>query len=67
MHLFSGLHFESFKDGPERRKWKTDTYGLYSQSKAANVVVAKEFARKYAEQGIISISLNPGLLFYSIY
>lgn len=61
MHLFSPqhkLHFETFKDGPERKKMGTKD--LYSQSKAGDVIIAKEFARRYGDQGIISISLNPG-------
>lgn len=33
---------------------------LYSQSKLGNVLFSNELARNYAEQGIISSSLNPG-------
>ncbi|KAF8601545.1 NAD-P-binding protein [Ceratobasidium sp. AG-I] len=36
--------------------------GLYSQSKWANIVFAKELARQYEAQGIISSSLHPGAI-----
>ncbi|OSX62496.1 hypothetical protein POSPLADRAFT_1170100 [Postia placenta MAD-698-R-SB12] len=52
------INWESFKDGPARRKMSTRQ--LYSQSKFANVVVARETAKRYADQGIISLSLDPG-------
>jgi retinol dehydrogenase-12 len=34
----------------------------YAQSKAANVFLASEFARRYGKDGIISVSWNPGNL-----
>ncbi|KAI0796199.1 NAD(P)-binding protein [Abortiporus biennis] len=52
------LNWDTFKDGPERRKMST--YNLYFQSKFGNVVVARELARRYADKGILSITLNPG-------
>ncbi|TBU22526.1 NAD(P)-binding protein [Dichomitus squalens] len=54
------LHFDTFKDGPARRKMSTEA--LYYQTKHANVVVARQVAKRYAAQGIISISVNPGNL-----
>ncbi|KAI0754739.1 NAD(P)-binding protein [Daedaleopsis nitida] len=54
----STLHFDSFKDGPARRKMRVDA--LYAQSKLGNVIVARQVAKRYADQGIISISVNPG-------
>ncbi|KAL4252854.1 NAD(P)-binding domain superfamily protein [Abortiporus biennis] len=48
------LNWDTFKDGPERRKMST--YNLYFQSKFGNIVVA----RRYADKGILSITLNPG-------
>jgi retinol dehydrogenase-12 len=33
-HMFSNLNFETFKDGPERRKKTTETF--YAQSKFVN-------------------------------
>lgn len=72
------IQFETFKDGPVRRKLRPET--LYFQSKLvrstsvvfnrgqakrccasqANVIIARQIARWYADKGIISISLNPG-------
>lgn len=56
--MFDTIHWESLKDGPARRKLGTGT--LYSQSKFANVVVARQIAKRYADKGIISLSLDPG-------
>ncbi|KAJ8088004.1 short-chain alcohol dehydrogenase [Marasmius tenuissimus] len=58
--LKKDLDYETFKDCPKREK--TDLLELYNQSKFANVVVAKEFARRYGDQGIVSTSLHPGLI-----
>ncbi|KAK2001678.1 short-chain dehydrogenase [Colletotrichum falcatum] len=33
----------------------------YSRSKAGNVIIAAEFARRTAEEGIVSISVDPGV------
>ncbi|KAM5535833.1 hypothetical protein V8D89_010451 [Ganoderma adspersum] len=52
------LYWDTFRDGPARRQKATHT--MYNQSKLANVIVARETARRYGQQGIISISLNPG-------
>jgi len=58
-HLFCrGLDFDTFKDSPKRQKCSTDT--LYFQSKFANVVDALELSRRFGDQGVVSISLNPG-------
>ncbi|KAF8799007.1 NAD(P)-binding protein [Phlegmacium glaucopus] len=58
-HIFSsGLDFNTFKDGPARKKKGIQT--LYAQSKLGNVHVSNEFAKRYGEQGIVSTSLNPG-------
>ncbi|RPD59095.1 NAD(P)-binding protein [Lentinus tigrinus ALCF2SS1-6] len=54
------LDFETFKDGPARRKLSTEE--LYNQSKLADVLVTFELARRYGEQGIIAVALNPGIL-----
>ncbi|KAH6912196.1 hypothetical protein BKA70DRAFT_1266949 [Coprinopsis sp. MPI-PUGE-AT-0042] len=56
----SKLDFNTFKDGPTRRKWSPWT--LYSQSKLGNVIVANEFAKRYGDQDLISCSCNPGNL-----
>ncbi|CUA76945.1 hypothetical protein RSOLAG22IIIB_06409 [Rhizoctonia solani] len=41
---------------------KLGTNSLYAQSKLGNVLFSNELAKRYAEQGIISSSLNPGNL-----
>ncbi|KAJ7621215.1 NAD-P-binding protein [Roridomyces roridus] len=56
--LYPNLSFETFKDSPERRKLGDKK--LYGQSKFGNVVFSNELARRYGDQGIISISLHPG-------
>ncbi|KAG1735504.1 hypothetical protein EDB19DRAFT_1723858 [Suillus lakei] len=57
-HLFGSLDFNTFKDGPARKKYSRT--GLYNQSKFGNVVLALELAKRYGKQGIISTALNPG-------
>ncbi|KAG7100041.1 hypothetical protein E1B28_001827 [Marasmius oreades] len=54
------IDFETIKDGAARRKAGVNTTYLYS--KFANVVLAHELARRYADKGIVSTSLNPGNL-----
>ncbi|KAJ6490453.1 NAD-P-binding protein [Mycena vulgaris] len=56
--LMPGLDFDTFKDGPARKK--SDPKKLYGQSKFANVVFSNELARRYADRGIVSIALHPG-------
>ncbi|KAF8662080.1 hypothetical protein AX16_001190 [Volvariella volvacea WC 439] len=56
--LTKKIDFNTFKDGPARKK--KGSQGLYVQSKFGNVVQALELARRYSDQGIVSISLNPG-------
>ncbi|KAH8115056.1 NAD-binding protein [Phellopilus nigrolimitatus] len=62
VHMFHGpgLKWDTLKDSPARRKY--NKWLLYGQSKFGNVVVAKELARRYADEGIVSISVNPGNL-----
>ncbi|CDO73874.1 hypothetical protein BN946_scf185016.g31 [Trametes cinnabarina] len=58
-HSFvSGIDFDTLRDGPKRIK--AGTMKLYSQSKFANVVFSNELHRRYAGQGIVSVSLHPG-------
>ncbi|KZT64537.1 NAD(P)-binding protein [Daedalea quercina L-15889] len=52
------LNFDTFKDGPARRKMSTEN--LYFQTKFANMVIARQYAKRFADQGLISIALNPG-------
>ncbi|KAJ7473533.1 NAD-P-binding protein [Mycena latifolia] len=55
--LMPGLDFDTFKDGPRRKKLNAQK--LYGQNKFVwNVVFSNEFARRYPD--IVSISLNPG-------
>ncbi|KEP45424.1 putative oxidoreductase, partial [Rhizoctonia solani 123E] len=59
-----GIVWETLGTGePSIQAAKTlGTNGLYAQSKLANVLFSNELAKRYAEQGIISSSLNPGNL-----
>ncbi|OBZ71127.1 hypothetical protein A0H81_08821 [Grifola frondosa] len=57
---FSTINWDTLRDGPARRKLSSQQ--LYHQSKFANVVIAREVAKRYADQGIISMSCNPGNL-----
>ncbi|KIM89145.1 hypothetical protein PILCRDRAFT_768385 [Piloderma croceum F 1598] len=47
------LDFETFKDGPKRKRMA---------SQLANVVYAAKLARRYGNDGIVSTSLHPGNL-----
>ncbi|EPS99564.1 hypothetical protein FOMPIDRAFT_1050592 [Fomitopsis schrenkii] len=52
------LNFDTFRDSPARKKMSTQN--LYFQTKFANAVIGRQYAKRYAEQGLISIALNPG-------
>lgn len=54
------LNWDSFKAGAARRKMSPRT--LYCQSKFADVVFARQLAKRYGEKGIVSISCNPGYI-----
>ncbi|KAK7061205.1 NAD P-binding protein [Favolaschia claudopus] len=56
----STVNFNTLKDGPARKKHSVST--LYGQSKLGNVIFANEFARRYGDQNIVSMSCNPGNL-----
>ncbi|KAH9847103.1 NAD-P-binding protein [Lenzites betulinus] len=56
----SSIDFNTLRDGPARVK--LGTMRLYSQSKFGNVVYSNELHRRYADQGIVSVSLHPGNL-----
>lgn len=58
--LWNPLDFGTFRDGPRRRRWMTEF--LYVQSKFGNVVFSNELARRYGDEGIVSIAVNPGNL-----
>jgi len=59
-YLGSLEDFKRFKDTPERRQI-TPEY-LYYQSKMANAVYSAEFAKRHADEGIVTTALNPGCL-----
>ncbi|KAJ7695648.1 NAD-P-binding protein [Mycena rosella] len=54
----SGINYNMVKDSPARKK--AGPIALYNQSKFGNVVFSNELSRRYADQGIVSVSLNPG-------
>lgn len=53
-----GIKFDTLTDTPARKKMCADQ--RYGQSKFTNVVLAREFARRYGDKGIVVTSLNPG-------
>ncbi|KAJ7506031.1 NAD-P-binding protein [Mycena galericulata] len=59
-YLENDIHWDTFVPGPARTKYGSTK--LYYQSKLAQVVWARELAKRYGDNGIISISLNPGNL-----
>ncbi|KZP21940.1 NAD-P-binding protein [Athelia psychrophila] len=60
VYVAKALDFETFTDGPARVK--AGTTALYHQSKMGNAIFSAETARRYGDQGIVSIALNPGNL-----
>ncbi|RXW24438.1 hypothetical protein EST38_g1428 [Candolleomyces aberdarensis] len=58
--MASKINFDTLKDSPARRK--SGPNQLYAQSKLGNAIFAKELARRYGDQGIVSTGLNPGNL-----
>ncbi|KAH9928034.1 NAD(P)-binding protein [Epithele typhae] len=52
------LEYATMRDGPARRAKTTEE--LYYQSKLGNAVVAHQAAKRYADKGVVSISVNPG-------
>ncbi|KAJ7197769.1 hypothetical protein GGX14DRAFT_526004 [Mycena pura] len=57
-HLVSSVDFNTVKESPKRKK--VSTTKLYGQSKLGNVLFSNELARRYGEQNIVSVALNPG-------
>ncbi|KAJ7259539.1 NAD-P-binding protein [Mycena haematopus] len=56
----STVDFDTLKDSPARTK--AGSGQLYGQSKLGNVLFSNELSRRYADKGIVSVSLNPGEL-----
>ncbi|SJL07782.1 related to Oxidoreductase, short-chain dehydrogenase [Armillaria ostoyae] len=52
------LDYDTFKDGPVRRK--LGSVSMYYQSKFANLLYSTEFSRRYREAGIVCSCVNPG-------
>ncbi|KAJ7644209.1 hypothetical protein FB45DRAFT_1020992 [Roridomyces roridus] len=58
--LCHSINYNTVKESPARIKLGTSR--LYAQSKWGNVVFSNELSRRYSDQGIVSVSLNPGNL-----
>ncbi|KIO29245.1 hypothetical protein M407DRAFT_70708 [Tulasnella calospora MUT 4182] len=58
--LVNKIEFDALRDGAKRQK--VGRVDLYNQSKLGNVVFSNELAKRYASEGIISHSLNPGAI-----
>jgi len=54
------IEYNTLLDTPARKK--AFEYVLYSQSKLANAMISNEMAKRYVDEGIISVSLHPGFL-----
>jgi retinol dehydrogenase 12 len=57
-HHGHSISYDTLRQSVARQRMSTET--LYAQSKFGVVVFAKELARRYGDEGIVSISLNPG-------
>ncbi|KAA1472589.1 NAD(P)-binding protein [Dentipellis sp. KUC8613] len=59
-----GIDWDSLKKGDASTKVraKLGTKKLYGQSKLGNILLSNELARRYGEQGIVSISVHPGAI-----
>jgi NAD(P)-dependent dehydrogenase (short-subunit alcohol dehydrogenase family) len=55
----NGVNFSSTTQEPKIGPLKEINYG---QSKAGNIYLASEFAKRYGKDGIVSVSWNPGNL-----
>ena len=56
------LDFSTFTDGPARQPEKVDTFGMYCQSKLAQIQASALVARRAADAGedVVSIAVDPG-------
>ncbi|KAF8509047.1 NAD-P-binding protein [Gautieria morchelliformis] len=54
----TSIKWDTLTATPARKKMGPDQ--RYMQSKFANVVMAREFARRYGDRGVVVTSLNPG-------
>ncbi|KAI8576445.1 hypothetical protein K450DRAFT_256779 [Umbelopsis ramanniana AG] len=56
-HVFSPIRFDDpfFDNGKAYQKWTA-----YGQTKTANMLFARELAKRYKSQGLVAFSLHPG-------
>ncbi|KZV86948.1 NAD(P)-binding protein [Exidia glandulosa HHB12029] len=54
--------FSVMKGSNDAARRKMGTQGLYIQSKFANIMLSKEFARRLVDRGIVTNAVNPGNL-----
>ncbi|KAH7101378.1 hypothetical protein BKA62DRAFT_703584 [Auriculariales sp. MPI-PUGE-AT-0066] len=54
------IDFDAMDDKVSGARTKKSTIGLYSQSKLGDVILSKELTRRFADKGVVSLSLNPG-------
>ncbi|KAI0809191.1 NAD-P-binding protein [Irpex lacteus] len=59
------IHWDAIEDTPQRRKLAPNV--LYWISKTANVIISNEVAKRYGDQGIVAISVNPGNIATELY
>ncbi|KAL1759012.1 hypothetical protein FB107DRAFT_206059 [Schizophyllum commune] len=59
-HRIGRIDFATLRDSPRRRRKFTQT--LYFQSKLGDILIATQLQRRYSEQGLVSIPVNPGNL-----
>ncbi|KAJ7930497.1 NAD-P-binding protein [Mycena leptocephala] len=57
-HLVSCVDFNTVKESPKRKK--VGASKLYGQSKFGNILFSNELSRRFGEQNIVSVALNPG-------
>ncbi|KZO97300.1 NAD-P-binding protein [Calocera viscosa TUFC12733] len=58
-HAFEGgMDLKTLIDGPPRTK--AGTWQMYYQSKWGNATYSNELARRYGDQGVVSIAFDPG-------
>ncbi|KAF7327823.1 NAD(P)-binding protein [Mycena kentingensis (nom. inval.)] len=60
VHYVASVDYATFIESPKRRK--RTPFDQYAQSKWADAVMAVELARRYGQDGIVSLSVNPGNL-----
>ncbi|KAF7288551.1 NAD(P)-binding protein [Mycena chlorophos] len=57
-YLRTSVDFNTVKESPARKRLGVQK--LYAQSKFGNAIFSTELQRRYGDQGIVSIALNPG-------